>query len=69
MADLERIARTIAALHGGKIIFRGETRAFQVGRAEGWWKYGRGANNGDCVWEFQERHWPDYLNQAQMVHS
>lgn len=69
MAPIEKHARTIAALDGGKIANNGETRAYQTGRREGWWRYGRGVFNGDCVSVYSDKHWPDYIGRAQMVHS
>jgi hypothetical protein len=63
--ELEEKARTLAALYGGKIISNGETRAFQVGRREGWWQNERGYLNADCVDTFVDRHWQEFISEAR----
>lgn len=54
---VQRDALTSAALHGGKIVANGETRAYQTAKHEGWWKYGRGVFNGELVGIYAERNW------------
>ena len=66
----EAEARTLAALDGGKIVYNipgegGVTLAYLTGKLEGWWKYGRGVFNGDCVCVYAERHWRKYMAEAK----
>lgn len=65
----EEEAKQKAFLAGGKIISNGETYAYQVGRREGWWKFGRGVFNGDCLFEYAERHWKEYLSNPSNINS
>lgn len=67
MSEQESQARQAACLAGGKIVRYipgegGATHAYLTGLKEGWWKYGRGVFNGDCVDMYAEKHWPEYLD-------
>lgn len=59
--EAEAKAFELAFMDGGRLMSRGETRAFQAGHREGWWCQERGINNADCVHIFAERHWRDYM--------
>jgi hypothetical protein len=62
--DTLREAFNRAFLDGGRLVCNGETKAFQIGRREGWWSQGRGVNNADCVHIYAERHYQDYIEKA-----
>lgn len=67
--NLKKLAKERAALHGGAIICRGETRAYQAGHREGWWTQGRGVNNGDCVSIYVARHWREFVSRVRRAHG
>jgi hypothetical protein len=69
MADIERRARELAMIHGGRIVLcrhgLNYTNAYLILTREGEWRWGRGLHTGDLLATYIDLHWRDFEISAE----
>ena len=61
MPDVERIARLIAIMHGGKMLYRKDGETVTVASKHGYGNWGYSPE------KYADRHWQEYVQAAEAV--
>lgn len=71
--EIERKAKELALMHGGKIAVVNRegacTHAYLTLTREGRWSWPRGLHTGDLLATYIEWHWRDFIDQAATLHG